>query len=96
MAFKHNAVALFSVLKPDFNPWIRDARYYAEGVGLLSSFVSDPSQYIPVGELDTKNVVHVARGYSRDRVQTHTLACNFLSTALESKSNKSILYTAQV
>ena len=58
----------------------------------MSAFVSDPPQYIPVGELDTQNSVLVARGYSRESVHIHTLAWNFLSTALKSKSDKSILH----
>ena len=54
--------------------------------------MSDPSQYIPVGELDTENSALVERGYSRESVHIHALAWNFLSTALKSKSDKSILH----
>ena len=92
LAFKHTPVPSFSGLKPEFNSWTRDARYYAKGVGFLSAFVSDPPQYIPVGELDTENSMLVARGFSRESVHVHTLAWNFLSTALKSKSDKSILH----
>ena len=53
----------------------------------MSAFVSDPSQYIPVGELDTENSVLVDMGYSREIVHMHSLAWNFLSTALKSKSD---------
>ena len=63
-----------------------------KGVGFLSAFVPDPPQYIPVGELDTENSVLVERGYSRGSVHMHALAWNLLSTALKSKSDKSILY----
>ena len=59
-------------------------------MGFLSSFVSDPPQYIPVGELDTENSALVDRGYSRESVYMHALACNFLSTALKIKSDKII------
>ena len=58
----------------------------------MSAFVSNPPQYIPVGELDTENSVLVDRGYGRESVHMHTLARNFLSTALKSKSDKSILH----
>ena len=53
--------------------------------------MSDPPNYIPVGELDTENSVLVDRGYSRESVHMHALAWNFLSTAIKSKSEKSIL-----
>ena len=43
-------------------------------------------------ELDTKNSVLVDRGYNRKSVHMHALAWIFLSTALESKSDKSILH----
>ena len=79
---------LFSGQKPEFTAWTRDARYYAKGAGFLSAFVSDPPQYIPVGELDTENSVLVDRGYSRKSVHIHALAWNFLSTALKSKSQE--------
>ena len=92
LAYKYNTAPVFSGLKPEFISWTKDARYYAKGVGFLSAFVSDPPQYIPVGELDTENSVLVARGYSRESVHIHTLAWNFLSTALKSKSDKSILH----
>ena len=55
--------------------------------------MSDPPQYIPVGELDTENSVLVDRGYNRKSVHIHALAWDFLSTALECKSDKSILHT---
>ena len=54
----------------------------------MSAFVWDPPQYIPVqGELDTENSVLGDGGYSRERVNKHALAWNFLSTALKSKSD---------
>ena len=74
LALKHTAVPLFSGEKSEFTAWTRDARYYAKGVGFLSAFVSDPPQYIPVGELDTKTSVLVDRGYSREGVNIHALA----------------------
>ena len=59
----------------------------------MSAFVSDPPQYIAVqGELDTENSVLVDGGYSRESVNMHALAWNFLSTALKSKSDKSTLH----
>ena len=59
----------------------------------MSAFVSDPPQYIAVqGVLDTENSVLVDGGYSRESVNMHALAWNFLSTALKSKSDKSTLY----
>ena len=48
LAFRHTAVPSFSELKPEFNSWTRDTRYYAKEVGFLSAFVSDPPQHIPV------------------------------------------------
>ena len=39
----------------------------------MSAFVSDPPQYIPVGELDTENSVLVDRGYNRESVRTHAV-----------------------
>ena len=54
LALKHTAVPQFSGKKPEFTAWTRDARYYAKGVGFLSAFVSDPPQYVPVGELDVR------------------------------------------
>ena len=54
--------------------------------------MSDPPQYVPLGELDTENSVLVGRGYNRERVHILALAWNFLSTALKSKSDKSILH----
>ena len=92
IAFKQSAVPSFIGQKPEFTAWTSDARYYAKGIGFLSAFVSDPPQYIPVGELDTENSVLVDRGYSRESVHVHALAWNFLSTALKSKSDKSILH----
>ena len=62
----------------------------------MSAFVADPPQYIPVGELDTENSVLVERGYSRESVHMHALARNFLSTALKSKSDKSILHLSLI
>jgi len=50
----------------------------------LVAFVSTPPQYIPVGELDTGNAALVARRFSLESAQRHTLAWNFLSTALKS------------
>ena len=88
IAFKLTPVPLFSGQKPEFTAWTRNARYYAKGVGFLSAFVWDPPQYIPVqGELDTENSVLGDGGYSRERVNKHALAWNFLSTALKSKSD---------
>ena len=58
----------------------------------MPAFVSDPPQYISVEELDTENSVLVDRWYSRESVHMHALAWNFLSTALKSKSDKSILH----
>ena len=55
LALKHTAVPQFSVKKPEFTAWTREVRYYAKGVGFLSAFVSDPPQYVSVGELDTEN-----------------------------------------
>ena len=92
LAFKHTAVPQLSGKKPEFTAWTRDARYYAKGVGFLSAFVSDPPQYVSVAELDTENSVLVGRGYNRERVHIHALAWNFLSTALQSKSDKSTLH----
>ena len=91
-ALKHTVVPQFSGKKPEFTAWTGDARYYAKGVGFLSAFVSDPPQYVPVGELDTETSVLVERGYNRERVHIDALAWNFLSTALKSKSDKSILH----
>ena len=71
LALKQTAVPRFSGKKPNFTAWTRDARYYAKGVGFLSAFVSDPPQYVPVGELDTENSVLVGRGYNRERVHIH-------------------------
>ena len=42
--------------------------------------------------LDTENSVLVERGYSGESVHMHALAWNFLSTALKSTSDKSILH----
>ena len=54
--------------------------------------MSDPPQYVTVGELDTENSELVGRGYDRESVHIHALAWNFLSTAIQSKSDKSILH----
>ena len=54
--------------------------------------MSDPPQYILVGEFDTENSALADRGYSRERVHIHALAWNFVSTALKSKSDKSIFH----
>ena len=78
LAFKHTAVPSFSGLKPELTTWTRDARYYANGVSLLYSFVSDPLQYLPAGEMDTENSKLVDRGYSCESVHMHALAWNFL------------------
>ena len=91
-ALKHTADPSFSGKKPEFTAWTRDARYYAQGVGFLSVFVSHPPQYIPAGELDTENLALVDRGYSRESAHIYALAWNFLPTALRSKSDKSILH----
>ena len=88
LALKHTAVPQFGGKKPDFIAWTRDARYYAKGVGFLSVFVSDPPQYVPVGELDIENSVLVGRGYNRERVHIHALAWNFLLRALKSKNDR--------
>ena len=71
-AYKYNTAPVFSGLKPEFTTWTNDSRYYAKVVGFLSAFVSDPPQYIPVGELDTKNSVLVARGYNRESCLLYT------------------------
>ena len=89
-ALKHTVVPQFSGGKLEFTALTRDARYYAKEVGFLSAFVSDPPQYVPVGELYTETSVLIERGYNRERVHIHALAWNFLSTALKSKSGKSI------
>ena len=69
LALKHTVVPQSSGKKPELTAWTRGARYYAKGVGFLSSFVSDPPQYVPVGELDTENSVLVERGYQVVAVQ---------------------------
>ena len=92
LALKHTAAPQFSGKKPGFTAWTRDARYCAKGVGFISAFVSDPPEYVSVGELNTENSVPVGRGYNRIRVHIHALAWNFLSTSLKSKSDKSILH----
>ena len=74
LALKHTAVPSVSGKKPGFTAWTRDARYYAKEVGFLSVFLSDPPQYVLVGELDTENSVLVDRGYSRASVTIHALA----------------------
>ena len=76
-ALKHNAVPSFSGNNPEFTAWTSDARYYAKGVGFLSAFVSDPPQYIPVGELDTEKPILVDSRYSRKRVLIHALGGNY-------------------
>ena len=81
-ALRHITVPSFSEKNPEFTAWTRDVRFYAKGVGFLSSFVSDSPQYIPVGELDTEHSVLVYWGYSRESVRIHALARNFLWTAL--------------
>ena len=78
--------------KPELTAWTTDVGYYTKGVGFLSGVVSDPPQYIPVGELDTENSVLVDKGYSHESAYMDALAWNFLSTALKSKSDKSILH----
>ena len=75
IALKHTAVPPLNGKKSEFTAWTTDARYYAKkGVGFLyvSIFVSDPTQYIPVGDMDTENSVPVDRGYSRESVHTYT------------------------
>ena len=72
LALKHTAVQQFSGKQPKFTAWTIDARYYAQGVGFLSAFVSDPPQYVPVGDLDTETSVLVGRGYNRECVHTCT------------------------
>ena len=91
LAVKHTAVPQLSGKKPGSTAWTRDARYDAKGLGFRSAFVSDPPQYVPVRELDTKNSVRVGRGYNRECVHLHAHAWNFPSTALKSKSDNSIL-----
>ena len=54
ITLKYTAGPTFSGKKPESTAWTRDARYYAKGLGFLSAFVSNPPQYIPVGELDTE------------------------------------------
>ena len=92
LTLKHTGVPQFSGKQSEFTAWTRQARYCPKLVGLLSAFVSGPPQYIPVGELDTENSVLVNRGCNRESVHIHALAWNFLSTALKSKSDKSILH----
>ena len=92
LVLKYIAAPQFSGEKPEFTAWTRDTRYYARGERFLSAFVSDPSQYGPVRELNTEKYVLVGRGYNRESVHIHALACNFLSTALKSKIDKSILH----
>ena len=67
----------FRRLKEDFISWARDARYYANGVGVLIAFVLTPRQYIPLGELDAENAPFFQRGFSLDRVQRRPLAYIF-------------------
>ena len=50
--------------------------------------MSDPPQYIPVGEVDTENSVFVDRGYNRANVHINALGWHFLSTALKSNDPK--------
>ena len=50
LSLKHTDTP-FSGLKPALNPWTSETQYYAKGVDVLSTSVSDPSQYMPVGEL---------------------------------------------
>lgn len=59
-------------MKLEFTTWTKDAWHSAKGVGLFSAFVTDPPQYIPVGDLNTYNSMLVARRHSRERVQIHT------------------------
>lgn len=84
--FKYAAGPTFSGLNSDFNPWTRDVRYYAKRIGLLAAFVSELPEHIPIGKLDIENEVFTRR-YSSEGVQRHTLAQNYLSTALKSKSD---------
>ena len=90
--FKQTAVSSFSAQKPEFTPWTSDARYYTIKLGFLAAFVPDPPQYIPVGELDAENSVRLDMGYSRESVHIHALVWNFPSTAIKSKSDKSIFH----
>ena len=92
LALKHTAAPQLTGKKSEFTAWTRDARYYAKGVGFLYTFVPDPPQYVPVGELDTENSVVVGRGHNRKSMHIHALAWNSLSTALKSESDKSILH----
>ena len=67
-----------------FTKWTKDARYYAKGVGFLSAFVSDPPQYIPVGELDTETRF-LSQGGIAAKVHTYIhwrgISCRRLSRA---------------
>ena len=92
LALGHTAVSQFSGKKPEFTAWTRDARNYAKRVGFLSAFGSDLPQYVPVRNVDTDNSVLVRRGYNGELVHIHTLDWNFFSTALQSKSDKSIFH----
>ena len=74
LGVKHTAAPQVSRRKPEFTAWTRDAKYYAKEEGVLSSFVSDPPQYVPVRELDTENSVLVGKGYNRESVHIHALA----------------------
>ena len=78
LALKHTAVPQLSGKKPEFTAWIRDARYYAKGVGFLSAFVSDPPHYVPVRELDTK-VRYLSEGGTTENVYTymHSLGISY-------------------
>ena len=92
LVLKHTPVPIFSGKKPDLAPWTNCARHYAKIVGFVYVFVSDLPHYISVGDLDTENALLTDMGYSRLKcIYTHALASTFLSTALESKSDKSIL-----
>ena len=57
----------------------------------MEAFLSTPPQYI-IGESDEENAAFVQRGFNLESVQMHTLAWNFLSTALKSKSDRSMLH----
>lgn len=81
----------FSGNKYNYITWTKYAKFHSKVLGFSSAFVSDPAQYIPVGELDTENQVLVGRGFSLELVHKHALVSNFLSTDLRAKSDKIIL-----
>ena len=70
LAFNHTAVPSFRGSQPEFTAVTRDAQYSPKGVGFLSVFVSDPPQYIPVGQLDTEQTRYLSTGGTAAKVCT--------------------------